>query len=158
MTIQPITSMRAKNAAYVVVWLWNVARDKRDRPHGVRIGPVANPRADEWSCDCHLRHLAERGVPECRPNGYAGVKASSEVWTKLANTFALQATDRSRPAASPAKKGFDVFPVTAQPMILVASECEEDGQMRSRPVELYVEVMGLANAAHFAHHLHHHQW
>lgn len=58
----PITSLRSRNATYVVVWLWNVARNKTEQPHGVRIGPVANPQADEWSRDCHLRHLAERVI------------------------------------------------------------------------------------------------
>ena len=44
-----------------------------------------------------------------------------------------------------------------QRMILVASEREEDGQMRTEPVVSYSEVLSLlANAAYVAQHMHHH--
>ena len=89
-----------------------------------------------------------RVAPRAEPN--------IEVWTNLANALALQATDRSRPTASPAKKGFDALPATTQRMILVALEREEDEHMRSRPVESYAEILGLGNAAHVGQHLHHH--
>ena len=71
----PVQSQKVKLPSYVAVWLWNVARDRSDRPHGERIGPVESPRVDEWSRDCHLRHLAERvaghrtgGPPAVEPN------------------------------------------------------------------------------------------
>jgi hypothetical protein len=117
---------------------------------------VANPRADEWSRDCHLRHLAERVAI---PSNIAATQTepNSEVWTNLANALALQATDRAGAAASGKKKqGFEAFPVTTRRLILVASEREEDGQMRLVPVESYVEILELGNAAHVRHHLHHH--
>jgi hypothetical protein len=153
---EPIRSEKAKIASYVAVWLWNAARDRRERPNGVRIGPVANPRADEWARDCHLRHLAERVAV---PRNLASTRAepNSEVWTNLANALALQATDRAG-ASAPGKKkqGFEAFPVTTRRLILVASEREEDGQMRLVPVETYVEILELGNAAHVRDHLHHH--
>ena len=152
----PLQSENAKLASYVSVWLWNVARDRSDRPHGDRIGPVANPKADEWSRNCHLRHLAERvaGPQTGRP---PTAEPNSEVWTNLANALALQATDRAA-AAAPARKkqGLDAFPVTTKRLILVASEREDDGQMRMTPVDTYVEVLELGNAAHVGQHLHHH--
>ena len=134
-----------------------MARDRSDRPHGVRIGPVANPKADEWSRDCHLRQFAER-VAGSRTGGPPTAEPNSEVWTNLANALALQATDRAA-AAAPARKkqGFDAFPVTTKRLILVASEREEDGQMRMTPVDTYVEVLELGNAAHvLGQHLHQH--
>ena len=34
----PLQSRKARNAAYVALWLvWNVARGRSKRPHGVRI-------------------------------------------------------------------------------------------------------------------------
>lgn len=81
---------------------------------------------------------------------------NSEVWANLANALVLQATDRAVTAAPATKKGFDAFPVATQRMILVASEREEDGQMRMKPVESYMEVLGLANAVHVAQHMLHH--
>ena len=72
----------------------------------------------------------------------------------LANALALQAVDRpTAPAAS--KKGFKAFPATTQQIILFASERAEDGRGRSEPVESYTEVLGLANTAYVAQHLHH---
>ena len=107
----PLHSQKAKNAAYVVCWLWNVARDRTDRPQGVRIGSVANPRADKWSRNCHLRYLAEQ-VAAAASSGPVTNEPNSEVWTNLANALALQATERATGAATPAtKKGFDAFPV-----------------------------------------------
>ena len=152
----PLRSEKAKIASYAAVWLWNAARDRSERPHGVRIGPVANPRADEWSRDCHLRHLAERvAVPG--NEGPTRVEPNSEIWANLANALALQATDRAG-AAAPAKKkqGFKAFPVTTRRLVLVASEREEDGQMRTTPVESYVDILELGNAAHVRDHLHRH--
>ena len=119
----PILSQNASRASYVAVWLWNVARrDRTERQKCVQIGPVSNPRADEWSRSGHLRYLAERAAPAGPP---AVAAANSEVWTNLANALALQATDRSGSNATNAtskKQGFDAFPVTTQRLILVASE------------------------------------
>ena len=56
------TSANARTASYVAVWLWNVARDRSDRPNGIRIGPVMNPNADEWSRNCHLKFLAQKAA------------------------------------------------------------------------------------------------
>ena len=146
----PILSQNAKRAAYVAVWLWNVARrDHGDRLKCVQIRPVANPRADEWSRNFHLKYLAERAASAGPPV----VEANSEVWTNLANALALQATDRSGTTTAPAtskRQGFDAFPVATQRLILVASEQEEDGQMRTKPVDTYVEVLELSNAAYVA--------
>ena len=50
----PLRSQNASSAAYVATWLWNVARrDRTERLKCVQIGPVSNPRADEWSRSCH---------------------------------------------------------------------------------------------------------
>ena len=54
------------------------------------------------------------------------------------------------------KKGFNAFPEMTQRMILVASEREEDGQMRTEPVESYSKVLSLANATYVVQHMHHH--
>lgn len=40
----PMQSQKARHTAYVAVWLWNVVRDRSERTHGVRIGPVATLR------------------------------------------------------------------------------------------------------------------
>ena len=152
---EPLTSQNANRASYVAVWLWNVARRKReDRQECVQIGPVANPRADEWARNCHLKYLAERAAPAGPPT----IDAHSEVWKNLANALALQATERagSTAAAASKKQGFDAFPMTTQRLILVASEREEDEQMRTTPVKTYTEVLELANAAYVAQHLHNH--
>jgi hypothetical protein len=115
-----------------------------------------NPNADEWSRNCHLKYLTQR-VETQAPRDPTLTEPNSEVWTNLANALALQATDRSRNAASLTKKGFDAFPGTTQRMILPASEWEEDGHMRVRPMESFAEeIIGLGNAAHVGQHLHHH--
>ena len=118
---------RVKNAAYVAVWLWNVARYRSERPYGVRIGSVANPKADKWSaCICHLKYLAER-VAGPKPSGSTATEPnSSEVWANLANALALQATDRAVAAAPATKKGFDTFPVTTQLWIGVPDHVHAD--------------------------------
>jgi hypothetical protein len=46
--------------------------------------------------------------------------------------------------------------MATQRLILLASEREEDEQMRSKPVDSYVEVLELANAAYVAQHLRNH--
>jgi hypothetical protein len=83
-------------------------------------------------------------------------EANAEVWTNLANAFALQATDRAAASAPATKKGFEAFPVTTQQMILFASERTAEGLVRDAPVDTYTEVLGLLNAAYVAPHLHHH--
>ncbi|KAI2499964.1 hypothetical protein MHU86_14538 [Fragilaria crotonensis] len=80
----------------------------------------------------------------------------AEVWTNLANALALQATERPAAPAAVAKKGFDAFPVTTQQMVLFASERDEHASARANPVDTYTEILGLANAAYVAQHLHHH--
>ena len=145
----PIRSEIASQAAYVATWLWNVARrrDRNERLKCVQIGPVSKPRADKWSRTCHLRHLADRAIAVGPPPA----ADTPEVWTNLANALALQATDRSGTNAAPTtttkKQGFDAFPMSTERLILVASEREEDEQMRTTPVASYVEVLELANAA-----------
>ena len=153
----PLKSQRAQQASYVVCWLWNVTKNRTARLHGVSIGPVANPNADEWSRNCHLRFLAERVAPAAR-NGPAASAANSEVWANLANALALQATDRATTAATKAakKQGFDAFPAATQRLILFASEREEDGQVRLVPLESYKEIIELANTGHVLQHLQNH--
>lgn len=64
---------------------------------------MANPRADEWSRDCHLKYLAKR-VTVARTHGNPAVDANSEVWTNLVNALALhQATERSGSATTTTK-------------------------------------------------------
>ena len=108
----PFLSKNADRASYVAAWLWNVARrEQSERLKCVQIGPVANPKADKWSRNCHLKHLAER------PPSQHTIDTHSEVWTNLANALALQATDRAGPSAATAttkKQGFDAFPLTTQ--------------------------------------------
>ena len=109
------TSANARTTSYV-------ARDRSDRPNGIRIGPVMNPNADEWSRNCHLKFLAQRVAAQAP----TVTEPNSEVWTNLANALSLQAADRSRYATTPTKKGFDAFPRTMQRMVLAATEREED--------------------------------
>jgi hypothetical protein len=148
----PALSQNAKRAAYVAAWLWNVARrDRNGRLKCVQIGPVANPRADEWSRKCHLKYLADRAAPAGQP----AIDATSEVWTNLANALALQATDRAGANATTTaskKQGFEAFPLATQRLILTASEREEDGQVRSQPLPTYVEILELGNAAYVGQH------
>ena len=122
---------------------------------GVSTGPVINPRADAWIRDTHLRYLAVR-APRTQASAMAG-ETNSEVWTNFANVLALQATDRALvPAPAANKKGFDAFPVTAQQMVLFASERSTTGAVREYPVDTYVEIRGLPNAAYVGQRLHYH--
>ena len=82
---------------------------------------------------------------------------TNEAWTNLANAFALQVTERANSAVTVTKKGgFDAFPMTMQQMVLFATQRTGTGEAATEPVETYTEILGLANAAYVAQHLHHH--
>ena len=125
---------------------------------GVMTGPVVDLRADVWTRDTHLRYQAVRATMARTGPAVtmAGEAKNAEVWTNLANAFALQATDRAAASAPATKKGFDAFPVTTQQMILFSSERTAEGFERDAPVDTYTEVLILLNAAYMAQHLHHH--
>ncbi|KAI2492527.1 hypothetical protein MHU86_22009 [Fragilaria crotonensis] len=158
----PRQSQTARRAAYVARWLWNVAtsstKERLGHTAGIVTGQVLNPRADVWSRDTHLRHLATRAtVARTAGESSAGEPTSNEAWTNLANALALQVAERSNVAPSVAKKGgFEAFPVTTQQMILFATQRTESGEAATGPVDTYTEILELANAAYVAQHLHHH--
>lgn len=161
----PSSSLLASRASYVAAWLWNLAT-KRTRAQGLgavagaKVEPAMNPRADAWARDIHAKYLTAqqnaRSSPSLGTEGATTGLVGADVWTNLANALALQATDRAVVSSAVARKGFDAFPVTTQQMILFASERDEDAAARSKPVDTYVEILGLANAAYVAQHLHHH--
>lgn len=112
----PVDSPTARKAAYVATWLWNVAsastRALRHNSAGVVTRPAMNPRADIWSRDTHLRHLATRAaVSTTSTTADALIGAPThEAWTNLANALALQVTERANSSTVTTKKtGFDAF-------------------------------------------------
>ncbi|KAI2505694.1 hypothetical protein MHU86_8753 [Fragilaria crotonensis] len=157
----PKQSLTATRAGYVARWLWNIAtsstRALLGHKPGVVTGPVLNPRADVWSRDTHLRHLATRAAV-ARTAAETPGAPTNEAWTNLANALALQVTERANSAITVTKKpgGFDAFPATTQQMILFATQRTAAGEVAPEPVATYVEILGLANAAYVAQHLHHH--
>ncbi|KAI2509783.1 hypothetical protein MHU86_4636 [Fragilaria crotonensis] len=89
----PKQSPTARKAAYVARWLWNVAtsnvRENLGHTLGVVTGPVLNPRADVWSRDTHLRHLATRAAVARTGGDLPGPPTDNTAWTNLANALAF---------------------------------------------------------------------
>ena len=116
----PITSLSAKRAAYVPVWLWNHATERAKVQQGQASGVVTSQavsrEADIWASCIHRKYLTNdtAGVMTPPRQEPAVVKATeamggAEVWANLANALALQATATARSAATTTKNGLKPF-------------------------------------------------
>ena len=159
-------SFAAQKAAHVPIWIWNHATERATVPFGrskgVGMSLTISQRADLWASSVHNRYLhltresTARMSPPIQKAAPRGVDAvGADVWTNLANAFAIQAASKGT-TTTVTKKGFEAFSITTQQMILFASERDEAAAARSAPVDTYTEILGLTNAEYVAQHLHHH--